>query len=150
MSELERTRLTLAEFGKKHGWENFTLDEFGAVTITFGDSLYVFQYNEVMDTLVFIASIGKVPPEARGMVFGQLLTANLFWGETGGCFFAFEPTEEEVVMLYSVDAAKLDEMVFSRSFAELRKAACEWEDRLRDWVSAELHGPVQEQRSENL
>lgn len=150
MSGLEQAQKVLSEFAQKHGIAEFALDESGTLTLGLEEIVYVFQYNDVLDTLVLMACIGQVAPEARGGVFGQLLSANLFWGETGGCTFAFESSEEQVVMQYSLDVPALDLALFERAFDGLRAIAGEWRPRLREWVQAELEGPTLEQHMDSL
>lgn len=40
--------------------------------------------------------IGQVPDQAQTVAFRQLLTANLFWGETCGCTMTYEPLAADV------------------------------------------------------
>ena len=150
MPGLEQVRSALEEFGRRHGIEGFQLDEAGALTLGMDDILYVFQHNDALDTLVLMAGIGGVPEEAREAVFGQLLSANLFWGETGGCTLAWEPGGETVVLQYSLPVDGLDTVRFGEVFDGLRRTAGEWRDRLRQWVEAEIDGPSLEQHVDSL
>jgi hypothetical protein len=86
-----------------------------------------------------MACVGTVPKGAEG-VFGQLLSANLFWAETAGCTFAFEPSEEQVVMQYSLDISGLDTVRFARAFDGLRAVAEGWRGKLAEMVKTELEG----------
>jgi len=150
MSSLEQVQSLLKEFGEQHGIGDFALDEAGTLTLGLDGVLYAFQHNDALGTLVSMAGIGKVPEEARAAVFGQLLAANLFWGETGGCTLAWEPAEETVVMQYSQPVDGLDAVCFAGIFDGLRAMAGEWRDRLRQWVEAELEGPSLEEYINSL
>lgn len=150
MSELEQAQRVLAEYAEKNSLGDFALDEGGMLALHTEDFVYVIQYNDVLNTLVLMACIGAVPPEARGGVFGQLLSANLFWGETAGCTFAFEPSEEQVVMQYSLEVATLDAEQFGRAFDGLRTVAAEWRERMREWIRAELEGTSLEEYMDSL
>ena len=150
MSGLEQAQSVLKEFSAQYGVEGFALDEAGTLTMGMDGILYVFQHNDALDTLVLMAGIGGVPEEARAAVFGQLLSANLFWGETGGCTLAWEPGGETVVMQYSLPADGLGAERFGEVFDGLRATAGEWRDRLRQWVEAEIDGPSLEQYVDSL
>lgn len=86
--------------GRAVGIEALALDEFGACTLRFDDTVVMLEAEE--HRLVLHAILGAAPVLGREVFLTRLLEANLLWKDTHGATLALDPRSDQVLMMQAV------------------------------------------------
>lgn len=98
----------LAAFGDAIGIPDLHFDEDGNCSLQIDDAIDVNLGHEPdIDRVMFSASLGEVPLEAREVVYAALLEGNLFWSGTGGATLSVEPESRQAFLHQRMPVAEV-------------------------------------------
>ena len=131
----EDLQRVLKEFGTSVDVPEIELDEDNYCAIATGDGVLLnIDYVEESEDLIIFTTLGAVPPEARVLVFQDLLEANFRWQTTAGGTLCLDPTGEYALMMYRVDADNLTVEELSNLLTNIGAITLTWAARLAEIV----------------
>lgn len=139
MSTQQDYEAFIAKIAEQTGIAALTPDADGLVSVRVEETYVLnLQYVEASSKILCFLEVGRIPQDAGAAVYRELLAAGLFGQETGGGYFALEPTENTVVYhyLFDFDPAVTDPEEFVRALEKILALADLWAGRLTQ-VTAE-------------
>jgi len=112
-------------------------DENGACTLPLGDERVLhLQFREELGELVFVAILGTVPEELRGLVFTRLLAADYYWKDTLGATLSWHGELEQVVLAYPLKVESVDEAKLIGTLDRFVDLQAAWAERLQSELAS--------------
>ena len=145
MSNRESYDKFLAEVRKASGIESLKPDETGFVSVRVDDAYNVnLQFVEPTGKGHCFVEVVELPQDAPKVVYRDLLAGGLFGKDTGGGYFALEPTTETVVYNYTFDLEKAAEDVeeFISTLEKILQLCDVWAERIKMDISGSSEAAV--------
>lgn len=130
---MHSTDQLLLDLGQMAGLpQPLRFDEHGCARLVFDSHLAIdFERNDDVGIIQVYSVLGPVPTQgSREALYQQLLEANLFGADTGGCTLALDSAMGEVVLCRSVAAEGLAASSFVQWVEQFVAVAEDWKTRL--------------------
>jgi hypothetical protein len=98
----DRAGALVRALGHAVGIDDLSLDDGGACTLRFDETVLALALDEDEDRLVLHAGLGPLPAEGRAELLARLLEGNLFWKDTHGATLALDRRNARVLLLRAV------------------------------------------------
>jgi hypothetical protein len=134
MKTKEDYKAFLAQVREATGIEAFVPNEDGLASLRVDDAYNVnFQFVEGTGHVLCFIEMTELPQDAPKAVYRDLLAAGLFGKETGGGYFALEPTTETLVynFLFDLETAASDVDDFIASIEKILQLCDLWNERIQ-------------------
>ena len=127
MNDKENVNHCLRSLGDLIGIDDLILDDGGICCLSFDDDIMVtIQFDEQERQIIFFTPLGEVKDENRMTVYEKMLSANLFWRETGGATLSFEKESDMAVLLDRFPIQGFDPLIFQDSIQDFVNMAETW------------------------
>ena len=138
MKNLEDYKTFLALVRKETGIEAFASSEDGLASMRVDDTYNVnLQFVEATGRVLCFIEVMDLPSDTPKAVYRDLLVGGLFGKETGGGYFALEPTTETLVYNYyfNLETAAQDVDDFVSTLEKILQLCDIWTERIKNIAS---------------